>query len=439
MAKLCLISLGCAKNLIDSEQMLALIDSAGYELTDEPEEADVAVVNTCAFIESAKLEAVENIIAMGRYKTQGKLKKLVVTGCLAQRYKEELLEEMPEIDALLGTGSYLDILKALEAPGKPCIFGDIDAPMTEADRIVSTGPGWAYIKIAEGCSNRCAYCVIPSIRGKYRSRPMEDIISEAQSLAESGVKELIVVAQDPTRYGIDLYGKKSLAELTKRLCAIDGVRWIRLHYLYPDAVDDELIDVIANEPKVLKYLDIPIQHINDGILKLMRRRTTGGEIRALLKKLRDRIPGVVLRTSLITGLPGEGEAEFEELCNFLKEARIERAGVFPFSPEEGTPAYGMDRPDTNTAVNRAERIQEIQAQIMDEFNESRIGSVTEVLCEGFDPEVGLYAGRSFAESPDVDGTIWFSAPEAVPGEFYQVVLRGELDGDMAGELALTEV
>ncbi len=439
MAKLCLISLGCAKNLIDSEQMLALIDSAGYELTDEPEEADVAVVNTCAFIESAKLEAVENIIAMGRYKTQGKLKKLVVTGCLAQRYKEELLEEMPEIDALLGTGSYLDILKALEAPGKPCIFGDIDAPMTEADRIVSTGPGWAYIKIAEGCSNRCAYCVIPSIRGKYRSRPMEDIISEAQSLAESGVKELIVVAQDPTRYGIDLYGKKSLAELTKRLCAIDGVRWIRLHYLYPDAVDDELIDVIANEPKVLKYLDIPIQHINDGILKLMRRRTTGGEIRALLKKLRDRIPGVVLRTSLITGLPGEGEAEFEELCNFLKEARIERAGVFPFSPEEGTPAYGMDRPDTNTAVSRAERIQEIQAQIMDEFNESRIGSVTEVLCEGFDPEVGLYAGRSFAESPDVDGTIWFSAPEAVPGEFYQVVLRGELDGDMAGELALTEV
>ena len=439
MAKLCLISLGCAKNLIDSEQMLALIDSAGYELTDEPEEADVAVVNTCAFIESAKLEAVENIIAMGRYKTQGKLKKLVVTGCLAQRYKEELLEEMPEIDALLGTGSYLDILKALEAPGKPCIFGDIDAPMTEADRIVSTGPGWAYIKIAEGCSNRCAYCVIPSIRGKYRSRPMEDIISEAQSLAESGVKELIVVAQDPTRYGIDLYGKKSLAELTKRLCAIDGVRWIRLHYLYPDAVDDELIDVIANEPKVLKYLDIPIQHINDGILKLMRRRTTGGEIRALLKKLRDRIPGVVLRTSLITGLPGEGEAEFEELCNFLKEARIERAGVFPFSPEEGTPAYGMDRPDTNTAVSRAERIQEIQAQIMDEFNESRIGSVTEVLCEGFDPEVGLYAGRSFAESPDVDGTIWFSAPEAVPGEFYQVILRGELDGDMAGELALTEV
>ncbi len=439
MAKLCLVSLGCAKNLIDSEQMLALMDSAGYELTDDPEEADVAVVNTCAFIESAKVEAIENILEMAKYKTQGKLKKLVVAGCLAQRYKEELLEEMPEIDALLGTGSYLDILKVLDAPGKPCIFGDIDATLPEAGRIVSTGPGWAYIKIAEGCSNRCAYCVIPSIRGKYRSRPMEDIVTEAQSLAESGVKELIVVAQDPTRYGIDLYGKKSLAELTKRLCAIDGVRWIRLHYLYPDAVDDELIDVIANEPKVLKYLDIPIQHINDGILKLMRRRTTGGEIRALLKKLRDRIPGVVLRTSLITGLPGEGEAEFEELCSFLKEARIERAGVFPFSPEEGTPAYGMDRPDTNTAVSRAERIQEIQAQIMDEFNESRIGSVTEVLCEGFDPEVGLYAGRSFAESPDVDGTIWFSAPEAVPGEFYQVVLRGELDGDMAGELALTEV
>ena len=436
MAKLCLISLGCAKNLIDSEQMLALVDEAGYELTDDPSEADAAIVNTCAFIESAKSEAIENIIEMGRYKREGRLRRLVVTGCLAQRYGDELLSEMPEIDALVGTGSYLEILDALRGgEDRPCIFGDIDAPLVEAPRLITTGPGWAYIKIAEGCSNRCAYCVIPSIRGKYRSRPMEDILDEARALAETGVKELIVVAQDPTRYGIDLYKKKSLSELTRRLCGIDGIEWIRLHYLYPDAVDDELIDTIASEGKVLKYLDIPIQHINDNILKLMRRRTTGEEIRSLLKKLRERIPGVVLRTSLITGLPGEGEAEFEELCEFLREARIERAGVFPFSPEEGTPAYDMDYPDTEVAVERAERVQEIQAEIMDTYNESRVGMTLKVLCEGYDSDTCLYAGRSFAESPDVDGLILFSAKEAVPGEFYTVTLRGELDGDMVGEIS----
>ena len=436
MAKLCLISLGCAKNLIDSEQMLALVDEAGYELTDDPSEADAAIVNTCAFIESAKSEAIENIIEMGRYKREGRLRRLVVTGCLAQRYGDELLSEMPEIDALVGTGSYLEILDALRGgEDRPCIFGDIDAPLVEAPRLITTGPGWAYIKIAEGCSNRCAYCVIPSIRGKYRSRPMEDILDEARALAETGVKELIVVAQDPTRYGIDLYKKKSLSELTRRLCGIDGIEWIRLHYLYPDAVDDELIDTIASEGKVLKYLDIPIQHINDNILKLMRRRTTGEEIRSLLKKLRERIPGVVLRTSLITGLPGEGEAEFEELCEFLREALIERAGVFPFSPEEGTPAYDMDYPDTEVAVERAERVQEIQAEIMDTYNESRVGTTVQVLCEGYDSDTCLYAGRSFAESPDVDGLILFSAQEAVPGEFYTVTLRGELDGDMVGEIS----
>ncbi len=436
MAKLCLISLGCAKNLIDSEQMLALVDEAGYELTDDPFEADAAIVNTCAFIESAKSEAIENIIEMGRYKREGRLRRLVVTGCLAQRYGDELLSEMPEIDALVGTGSYLEILDALRGgEDRPCIFGDIDAPLVEAPRLITTGPGWAYIKIAEGCSNRCAYCVIPSIRGKYRSRPMEDILDEARALAETGVKELIVVAQDPTRYGIDLYKKKSLSELTRRLCGIDGIEWIRLHYLYPDAVDDELIDTIASEGKVLKYLDIPIQHINDNILKLMRRRTTGEEIRSLLKKLREKIPGVVLRTSLITGLPGEGEAEFEELCEFLREARIERAGVFPFSPEEGTPAYDMGYPDTEVAVERAERVQEIQAEIMDAYNESRVGTTLNVLCEGYDSDTCLYAGRSFAESPDVDGLILFSAQEAVPGEFYTVTLRGELDGDMVGEIS----
>lgn len=436
MSKVCLISLGCAKNLIDSEQMLSLLDDAGYELTADPEEADAAIVNTCAFIESAKSEAIENILRMGALKQKGKLKKLVVTGCLAQRYKQELLTEMPEIDALLGTGSVSEIVGVLRdaGPKKPELYGDINAPLDEAGRVISTGPGWAYIKIAEGCSNNCAYCVIPSIRGKYRSRPMENILSEAQALAESGVKELIVVAQDPTMYGVDLYRKRSLAELTRRLCAIDGIEWVRLHYLYPDAVDDELIDVIATEPKVLKYLDIPIQHINNKILKTMRRRGTGDDIRALFPKLRERIPGVVLRTSLITGLPGEGEAEFEELCGFLREARIERAGVFPFSPEEGTPAFDMPHVDTREAVRRAELIGELQAEIMENFNASRIGATVRVLCEGWDEESGLYVGRSFAESPDVDGCIYFGSPdEAVAGEFYDIIIRGDLDGDLAGE------
>ncbi len=438
MSKVCLISLGCAKNLIDSEQMLSLLDDAGYELTDDPEEADAAIVNTCAFIESAKSEAIENILAMGGLKKTGKLQKLIVAGCLAQRYKDELLREMPEIDALLGTGSVseiVNVLKEARPEKKPQYYGDINAPLDEAGRVVSTGPGWAYIKIAEGCSNNCAYCVIPSIRGKYRSRPMENILSEAVALAGTGVRELIVVAQDPTMYGVDLYRKRRLAELTRELAKIDGIEWIRLHYLYPDAVDDELIDTIANEPKVLKYLDIPIQHVNNGILKLMRRRGTGDGIRALLPKLRERIPGVVLRTSLITGLPGEGEAEFEELCSFLREARIERAGVFPFSPEEGTPAFDMPHVDTDEAVRRAELIQEIQAGIMEDFNASRVGATVRVLCEGFDEEVGLYMGRSFAESPDVDGYIYFGSPdECVPGEFYDVIIRGDLDGDLAGEV-----
>ena len=437
MTKVCLISLGCAKNLIDSEQMLSLLDEAGFELTGEPEEADAAIVNTCAFIESAKSEAIENILAMGELKKAGKLKKLIVTGCLAQRYQDELLTEMPEIDALLGTGSVSEIVKVLKETRpekKPQYYGDINAPLDEAGRVVSTGPGWAYIKIAEGCSNNCAYCVIPSIRGKYRSRPMENILSEARALAATGVRELIVVAQDPTMYGVDLYHRRALAELTRELTKIDGLEWIRLHYLYPDAVDDELIDVIASEPKVLKYLDIPIQHINNKILKDMRRRGTGDDIRALLPKLRARIPGVVLRTSLITGLPGEGEAEFEELCDFLREARIERAGVFPFSPEEGTPAYDMPHVDADEAARRAEIIRELQAGIMEDFDRSRVGTTVRVLCEGFDGDTGLYVGRSFAESPDVDGYIYFGSPEeCAAGEFYDVVLRGDLDGDLAGE------
>ncbi len=433
MTKVCLVSLGCAKNLVDSEQMLALLADAGFELTDDPEAADAAIVNTCAFIDSACEEAVETILSLGKLKTSGKLRKLIVTGCLAERFKDGLLEELPEVDAVLGTGSVQEIVRALRGE-ETRFFGDINGPIPDADRIISTGPGWAYLKIAEGCSHNCAYCIIPSLRGRYRSRPMEDVLAEAATLAASGVRELIVVAQDPTLYGVDLYKERRLAKLTKALCRIDGVEWVRLHYLYPDAVDDELIDVIAHEPKVLKYLDIPIQHINNGILKAMGRRGTGDEIRALFRKLRERIPGVVLRTSLITGLPGEGEAEFEELCAFLREAKIERAGVFPFSPQEGTRAFTMERPSQETAERRAALIEELQSDIMAAFNESRVGTTERVLCEGFSEETGLYQGRSFAESPDVDGCIWFSAPEATPGEFYDVIIRGELDGELAGEL-----
>ncbi|MGI5936779.1 MAG: 30S ribosomal protein S12 methylthiotransferase RimO, partial [Oscillospiraceae bacterium] len=396
--KVAFISLGCAKNLVNSEQMLSLISKAGHRIISEPENADAVIINTCGFIESAKSEAIENILEMAQLKWAGKLRKIIVAGCLAQRYKEEILAELPEVDALVGVGSYGEIVQVLEeamaGEGTPCRFGDKSAPVDELDRIVSTGPGWAYIKIAEGCDNCCAYCVIPFIRGRFRSRPMENIVREAEDLARRGVKELIVVAQDITRYGVDLYGKRSLPELLSRLCRIPGLHWIRLHYLYPDEIDEELISVIAGEPKILKYLDIPIQHINNGILRKMNRRGTGDEIRGLFKTLRRRIPGLVLRTSLIVGLPGEGEEEFQELCEFLREVRIERAGVFVFSPEEGTPAAAMpDQVDREIAERRAELVMELQSAIMDEFNASRIGQTLEVLCEGYDGELEYWYGR----------------------------------------------
>ncbi len=433
--KIALISLGCAKNLINSEQMLALLDEAGYEIVGDPDGADAAIVNTCGFIESAKQEAIDEIIALGSLKEDGRLGKIIVAGCLAERYKTELSDGMPEIDALVGTGSYADIAEAVHDAlcGRfPTLFGNINAPEPETSRIVSTGPGWAYIKIAEGCSNCCAYCVIPSLRGSYRSRPMDRILKEAELLSSSGVRELIVVAQDITRYGEDIYGKRCLPDLLRKLCAVTGIQWLRLHYLYPDELDDELIEVIAGQAKILKYIDMPIQHINDGILRRMNRRGTGAEIRALITKLRNRIPEVVIRTSIITGLPGEGEAEFSELCDFLREAKIERAGVFPYSPEEGTAAYDMERPDPETARNRAEQVMELQSRIMDEFNKSREGKTVLVLCEGYDEELCRPFGRSYAESPEIDGYILLDT--GTPGEFYEVLLTGECDGDMLGEL-----
>ena len=436
--KVSFISLGCAKNTVNAEQMMALCRDAGMELLAAPEGADVVVINTCGFIDSAKSEAIDNIIAMGELKAEGRIGKILVTGCLSQRYKEEILTELPEVDGVLGTGSYSEIVSAIEEVtlgGVPCRFGSIHAPVEELDRVLTTPPYIAYLRIAEGCDNHCAYCVIPSLRGKYRSRQLENVLAEAQKLADGGVKELIIIAQDITRYGIDLYGEKKLSALLRALCKMD-FRWIRLHYLYPDEIDDELIDTIAEEPKILKYLDIPIQHCNDQVLAAMNRRNTKQELLELFYTLRGRIDGLVLRTSLITGLPFEDEDAFDELCRFLREVQIERAGVFPYSPEEGTRAALMEnRVDTAEAERRAELVVDVQSRIMDDFNESRMGDVTEVLCEGWDGQAMSYAGRSWAESPDIDGRIYFTAErEVADGEFVPVRITGSMDGELTGEL-----
>jgi len=432
----CLISLGCAKNLVNSEQMLYLLREAGFAPQPEPEGADVAVLNTCGFIESAKSEAIGEILRLAQLKENGKLKKLVVCGCLPQRYRDEILTELPEIDALVGVGSFHEIVSAVTAAlegNSLTLFGDKNAPDPEDGRVVSTGPGWAYLKIAEGCDNRCAYCVIPDIRGRFRSRPVERIVAEAEGLAARGVKELIIVAQDTTRYGLDLYGERRLVSLLRELAKIDGIRWIRLHYLYPDEIGDDLIELVAAEPKILKYLDIPIQHINSAILRRMNRRGSGDELRALFRKLRERIPGLLLRTSLIVGLPGEGEAEFEEMCAFLREAKIERAGVFAYSPEEGSAAAEMpDRCDEETAQRRLELVMALQAEIMDDFDQSRVGKTYDVLCAGAGAPGGPRIGRSFAESPDVDGVIVFRG-RAEPGEIVRVRMTEARDGELYGK------
>lgn len=452
MTKVALISLGCAKNLVNSEQMLYLLREAGYEITsddgidgdgstDTGGVVDVVVVNTCGFIESAKTEAIETILELGEAKKAGKLKKIIVAGCLSERYKGEMLRELPEIDALVGVGSYQDIVAAVTAAleGKAYSkFAPNGLPDPETPRVVTTSNAWAYLKIAEGCDNRCAYCVIPNIRGPYRSRPMENVLREAEDLAQRGIRELIVIAQDITRYGLDLYGEHRLSELLEKLCRIEDIKWIRLHYLYPDEIDDRLIGVVAENDKILKYLDIPIQHISDKILRKMCRRGTGDDIRTLFKKLRERIPGVVLRTSLIAGLPGEGEKEFGELYDFLKRAKIERAGVFPYSPEEGTPAARMKYPDNETACARAESIMALQADILEAYARSRIGSVTEVLVEGTD-ETGCFVGRSYAESPDIDGLVHFTGSGVVPGAFYKVQITAAPDGEPFGVLCDTDM
>ena len=430
------ISLGCAKNLVNCEQMMALCRDAGCAVTEDVPGSDVCVINTCGFIDSAKEEAIESILSVAQLKNAGQVGKILVTGCLPQRYQKELMEELPEVDGVLGTGSYGEIVSAVEAvmAGEhPRRFGDINAAVEEGDRVLTTPPYYAYLRIAEGCDNHCAYCIIPKLRGRYRSRPMESVLKEAEELAARGVKELIVIAQDITRYGTDWDGEHHLAALLQALCRLD-FHWIRLHYLYPDEITDELIDTIAREPKILKYIDLPIQHCNDHILKLMNRRGDKAFLLETFQTLKERIPGLVLRTSLITGLPGEDEAAFEELCDFLRTVRIQRAGVFPYSPEEGTAAERMERVSTEEAQRRAELLVDVQSRIMDDFNESMLGETVEVLCEGFDGQAMCYVGRSWAESPDIDGKIYFTADGGVaPGTFLPVRITGVMDGELTGE------
>lgn len=437
MPKIGLISLGCAKNLVDSEHMLALLRAAGWEITEDMAEADVGVVNTCGFIEAAKSEAIETILDVAQYKQTGRMKGLVVTGCLVQRYAEEMKTELPEIDALCGTGSYENIVDAANAAlggHKAAYMADMASAALEGDRSRLTPSYTAYFKIAEGCSNRCGYCIIPKLRGPYRSREMDALLAEAKALADAGVKELIVIAQDITKYGMDLpEHKRLLPELLRELCKLDFT-WVRLHYLYPDQITDELVDVIASEPKIVKYLDIPLQHVSKRILRAMHRPGDGAEFAALIADLRQRIPGLVLRTSLIVGLPGETEEEFAELCRFLQETQIERVGVFEFSPEEGTEAAELpDQIDAETKANRRLIVEELQSGVLDDYNTSRHGETMDVLCEGFDNEQQLWFGRTYADSVEVDGHVYFESddtPQA--GEFVPVLITESLGPDLLG-------
>ena len=437
MANVGFISLGCAKNQVDCERMMYRVQEAGHTVKADIVGSDVVVINTCGFIDSAKSEAIDFILQTAALKQEGLVGKILVTGCLSQRYQDEIIRELPEVDGILGTGSYTEVVSAIDRlleDEQVREFGSIDAPEQETGRILTTPEHYAYLKVAEGCDNRCSYCIIPYLRGKFRSRQMDDVLYEARLLVASGVKEMIVVAQDTSRYGSDLNdGKSLLPELLRQLCAIEDLHWVRVHYLYPDEISDELIEVIASEPKIVKYLDIPIQHCNSKILELMNRRGDGAYLRELIAKLRAAIPGLVLRTSVITGLPGEGEEEFAELCQFLKDVKMERVGAFPFSPEEGTPAANMEFVDNEIAQERAQMVESIQSRIMDECNAAIIGKTLEVLVDGYDEEYEQYFGRTYADSPEIDGRVWIASQDDLSeGQFVQVCIEGLIDGDLSG-------
>ncbi len=435
MNKIGFVSLGCSKNLVDTENMIGIMTREGYEVVGDPSDAEIIVVNTCGFIDSAKEEAIATLLEMAEYKN-GNCRLLVCAGCLAQRYYEDIRNELPEVDVILGTGSYKDIaaaIKEAEEKGKSTYLDDINFEIGEEERVRTTPHYMGYIKIAEGCDNFCTYCAIPSIRGRYRSRKMESIVSEAERMAEEGVKEIILVAQDTTRYGIDLYGEKKLPELLRRLCAIEKLKWVRVHYCYPEAIDDELIETFKNEDKIVKYLDIPVQHGCDSVLKRMGRKTTRAQIIDRVKLLREKVEGITLRTSIITGFPGETQEEFESLLDFVNEARFDRMGVFAYSREEGTPAAKLPMQiDDMVKEERRDRVMELAKSISLERNEGMLGKITEVVVEGF--EDNLYFGRSGAESVDVDPKIYFgSLDELNEGDFIKVKIVNFDEYDLYGE------
>ena len=434
------ISLGCDKNLVDSEVMLGLLAKEGYQMVDDEQEADVIVINTCCFIHDAKEESIQTILEMAQYKEEGRLKALIVTGCLAQRYQQEILDEIPEVDAVLGTTAYTEIARAieeaLEGKGK-VTTEDLNAlPLTDPHRIVTTGGHYAYLKIAEGCGKHCTYCIIPKLRGDYRSVPMERLIAEAKDLAEQGVRELILVAQETTLYGKDLYGEKSLYRLLKELCRIDGIRWIRILYCYPEEIDDPLIQVIKEEKKICHYLDLPIQHASDEVLRRMGRRTSKEQLKAVIEKLREEIPDICLRTTLITGFPGETKEQHEELMEFVDEMEFDRLGVFTYSPEEDTPAAEMpDQISEEIKEERQAELMELQQDIAFDAAENMIGKEVLVMVEGKVADENAYVGRTYKDAPGVDGLIFINTEEELmSGDFAKVKVTGALEYDLIGEL-----
>ena len=444
--KILFISLGCDKNLVDSEVMLGLLASRGYEMIDDEQEADIIVVNTCCFIHDAKQESVDNILEMAEYKKTGKLKALIVTGCLAERYRQEIIDEIPEVDAVLGTTAYDKILDAVDEAleGKHFLeMEDLQAlPVVDTKRQITTGGHFAYMKIAEGCDKHCTYCIIPKIRGTYRSVPMEQLIKEAEELAAQGVKELILVAQETTLYGKDLYGEKSLHKLLKKLCKVSGIQWIRILYCYPEEITDELIQVIKEEPKICHYLDLPIQHANDEILKRMGRRTSKQELIDIVTKLRKEIPDICLRTTLITGFPGETEEQHQELVEFVDEMEFDRLGVFTYSPEEDTPAATMaDQIDEEVKLERQAELMELQQEIAFDTAEKMIGREMLVMIEGKIADEPAYVGRTYRDAPKVDGLIFVETGELLmSGDFAKVTVTGAEEYDLIGGLTneLTE-
>ena len=439
--KVLFISLGCDKNLADSEEMLGLLTGKGHEIVDSEEEAEVIVINTCCFIHDAKEESIENILEMAEYKKAGTCKVLIVTGCMAQRYKEEIIEEIPEVDAVLGTTSYMDILKAIDEACEGRHFQEFrdinELPEDSGRRVLTTGGHYGYLKIAEGCDKHCTYCIIPSLRGRFRSVPQERLIAQAEHMAEQGVKELILVAQETTMYGTDLYGKKTLHLLMKELCKIKGIRWIRVLYCYPEEIYDELIQVMKEEKKICHYLDLPIQHASDRILKRMGRRTTRAQLTATIEKLRKEIPDIVLRTTLITGFPGETEEDHQELMEFVDEMEFDRLGAFTYSPEEGTPAETMeDQIPEEIKEERRDEIMELQQEISLEKGNDRIGQELLVMIEGKVSGESAYIARTYGDAPKVDGYIFVQTGELLmTGDFAKVRVTGALDYDLIGELA----